>query len=140
MGDALNGNGNRYMILGMGSPDILSSSVAVTIEKASAAVSYLAKGLTGAARSLSAVGALDFVAKTPSIEAHKLFTGWKYFENLMDAGCVRAYDEESLGTGSDHRRKKDEIFAVLCWLPIVAMESEGKENAARVQQVLTKHT
>lgn len=139
MGAASDGDGDRNMILGKGFFVTPSDSVAVIAAKAVSAIPYFSKGLTGVARSMPTGGALDRVAKELGIELHEVPTGWKYFGNLMDAGRAQICGEESFGTGSDHVREKDGIFAVLCWLAIVAHESEGKEQLVSIEDIVTSH-
>lgn len=139
MGAASDGDGDRNMILGKGFFVTPSDSVALIAAKASAAIPYFSKGLKGVARSMPTAGALDRVAKDLGIELHEVPTGWKFFGNLMDAGRAQICGEESFGTGSDHVREKDGIFAVLCWLSIIATESEGKEKLASIEEIVTTH-
>lgn len=138
LGAASDGDGDRNMILGKGFFVTPSDSVAVIAAKGVAAIPWFAKGLKGVARSMPTAGALDQVAKKLGIELHEVPTGWKYFGNLMDAGRAQVCGEESFGTGSDHVREKDGIFAVLCWLSIIAHESEGKELVS-VEKIVRDH-
>lgn len=137
LGAASDGDGDRNMILGKGFFVTPSDSVAVIAAKAVGAIPWFAKGIKGVARSMPTAGALDQVAKKMGIELHEVPTGWKYFGNLMDAGRAQVCGEESFGTGSDHVREKDGIFAVLCWLSIVAKESEGKDELVSVEKIVT---
>lgn len=139
MGAASDGDGDRNMILGKGFFVTPSDSVAVIAAKATAAIPYFANGLKGVARSMPTAGALDRVAVDLGIELHEVPTGWKYFGNLMDAERAQICGEESFGTGSDHVREKDGIFAVLCWLAIVAHESEGKDSLVSIEDIITAH-
>lgn len=139
MGAASDGDGDRNMILGKGFFVTPSDSVAVIAAKAPTAIPYFADGLKGVARSMPTAGALDRVAKGLGIELHEVPTGWKYFGNLMDAGRAQICGEESFGTGSDHVREKDGIFAVLCWLSIMAAESEGKDKLVSIEETVTAH-
>jgi phosphoglucomutase len=139
MGAASDGDGDRNMILGKGFFVTPSDSVAVIAAKAVAAIPYFSQGLKGVARSMPTAGALDRVASKLGIEIHEVPTGWKYFGNLMDVGRAQICGEESFGTGSDHVREKDGIFAVLCWLSIVAHETEGKESLVSVEQIVKGH-
>lgn len=139
MGAASDGDGDRNMILGKGFFVTPSDSVALIAAKAVAAIPYFSKGLKGVARSMPTGGALDLVAKDLDIELHEVPTGWKYFGNLMDVGRAQICGEESFGTGSDHVREKDGIFAVLCWLSIIAHESESSDSIVSVEQIVTSH-
>jgi phosphoglucomutase len=139
MGAASDGDGDRNMILGKGFFVTPSDSVAVIAAKGVAAIPWLAKGLKGVARSMPTAGALDQVAKKLGIELHEVPTGWKYFGNLMDAGRAQVCGEESFGTGSDHVREKDGIFAVLCWLSIIAHETGDKPSLVGIEDIVTEH-
>lgn len=139
MGAASDGDGDRNMILGKGFFVTPSDSVALIAAKASEAIPYFAKGLKGVARSMPTAGALDRVAAELGIELYEVPTGWKYFGNLMDAERAQICGEESFGTGSDHVREKDGIFAVLCWLAIVAYESAGKESLVSIEDIVIAH-
>nr|ALC74036.1 phosphoglucomutase [Gracilariopsis lemaneiformis] len=139
MGAASDGDGDRNMILGKGFFVTPSDSVAVIAAKAVEAIPYFSKGLSGVARSMPTAGALDRVAKGLGIEMHEVPTGWKYFGNLMDAGRAQICGEESFGTGSDHVREKDGIFAILSWLSIIAYESEGKDKVVSIEEIVTEH-
>lgn len=139
MGAASDGDGDRNMILGKGFFVTPSDSVALIAAKGVAAIPYFSKGLKGVARSMPTGGALDLVAKDLGIELHEVPTGWKYFGNLMDVGRAQICGEESFGTGSDHVREKDGIFAVLCWLSIIAHETESSDTVVSVEAVVTSH-
>lgn len=139
MGAASDGDGDRNMILGKGFFVTPSDSVAVIAAYAQRAIPYFADGIAGVARSMPTAGALDRVAEGLGIEMHEVPTGWKYFGNLMDANKAQICGEESFGTGSDHVREKDGIFAVLCWLSIIAYESEGKEEVVSIKDIVTAH-
>jgi phosphoglucomutase len=93
---------------------------------------YLAKdGIKGLSRSMPTGAALDRVAVKLGVPFFEVPTGWKYFGNLMDAGKLTICGEESFGTGSSHIREKDGVWAVLCWLSILA------KRDATVEQVCT---
>src|SRR4030095_6041838 len=77
-------------------------------------------GLSGVARSMPTSAAADRVAEALGIPWYENPTGWKFFGNLMDAGLCTICGEESFGTGSNHVREKDGLWAVLCWLSILA--------------------
>ncbi len=139
MGAASDGDGDRNMILGRGFFVNPSDSVALIAAKASQAIPYFKDGLTGVARSMPTAGALDRVAKKMGLELHETPTGWKYFGNLMDAGRVQICGEESFGTGSWHVREKDGLFAVLCWLAIVADATKTAGELVPVEQIVKSH-
>jgi len=119
-GAASDGDGDRNMVVGRGIYVNPSDSLAVLAANAHLAPGY-SGGLKGIARSMPTSTAADRVAKALGIEAHETPTGWKFFGNLLDAGRVTICGEESFGTGSDHVREKDGLWAVLLWLNILAV-------------------
>lgn len=119
MGAACDGDADRNMIVGRRLFISPGDSLAIIAEHAAAIPRY-SKGLAGVARSMPTSTALDRVAAHLGIPCHETPTGWKYFGNLMDAGMCTICGEESFGTGSDHVREKDGIWAVLCWLSVIA--------------------
>ncbi|PRX38018.1 phosphoglucomutase [Meinhardsimonia xiamenensis] len=123
-GAASDGDGDRNMILGRGIYVSPSDSLAVIAANAHLAPGY-AKGLAGVARSMPTSQAVDRVAAKLGIDCYETPTGWKFFGNLMDAGRVNLCGEESFGTGSDHIREKDGLWAVLMWLNILAARRES---------------
>jgi phosphoglucomutase len=131
-GAASDGDGDRNMVLGAGCYVSPSDSLAVLAANAHLAKGY-AGGLKGVARSMPTSAAVDRVAAAKGIECFETPTGWKFFGNLLDAGRVTLCGEESFGTGSDHVREKDGLWAVLMWLNILA--STGKS----VAQLLDDH-
>ncbi|MAQ85113.1 MAG: alpha-D-glucose phosphate-specific phosphoglucomutase [Maritimibacter sp.] len=123
-GAASDGDGDRNMIVG---PEVYvspSDSLAVIAANAHLAKGYT-DGLKGVARSMPTSGAVDRVAAAKGLDCFETPTGWKFFGNLMDAGRVSLCGEESFGTGSDHVREKDGLWAVLMWLNILAKRGEG---------------
>ncbi|MBP0482478.1 alpha-D-glucose phosphate-specific phosphoglucomutase [Sagittula salina] len=116
---ASDGDGDRNMILGKGVYVTPSDSLAVLAANAHLVPGY-ARGLAGVARSMPTSRAADRVAQKLGIEAFETPTGWKFFGNLLDAGRATLCGEESAGTGSDHVREKDGLWAVLLWLNILA--------------------
>ncbi|HEY8118082.1 MAG TPA: alpha-D-glucose phosphate-specific phosphoglucomutase [Methylophilaceae bacterium] len=131
-GAASDGDGDRNMILGKAFFVTPSDSLAVIAANAQIAPGY-AKGIAGVARSMPTSAAVDRVAKVLGIPCYETPTGWKFFGNLMDAGKVTLCGEESFGTGSDHVREKDGLWAVLFWLNILAVKKQS------VEQVLMAH-
>lgn len=127
-GAASDGDGDRNMIVGKGAYVTPSDSLAVLAANAHLAPGYK-DGISGIARSMPTSAACDRVAEKLSIEAHETPTGWKFFGNLLDAGRVSICGEESAGTGSDHVREKDGLWAVLLWLNILA---ERKQSVADI--------
>ncbi|MEL6682080.1 MAG: alpha-D-glucose phosphate-specific phosphoglucomutase [Pseudomonadota bacterium] len=119
-GAASDGDGDRNMIVGRGAYVTPSDSLALIAAQAHLAPGYSA-GLTGVARSMPTSGAVDRVAAAKGLDCHETPTGWKFFGSLLDAGRVNLCGEESAGTGSDHVREKDGLWAVLMWLNILAV-------------------
>ncbi|MFO0513890.1 MAG: alpha-D-glucose phosphate-specific phosphoglucomutase, partial [Rhodobacterales bacterium] len=131
-GAASDGDGDRNMVVGRGIYVSPSDSLAVLAANATLAPGYRA-GLKGVARSMPTSSAVDRVAEALGIGCHEVPTGWKFFGNLLDAGKVTLCGEESFGTGSDHVREKDGLWAVLMWLNILAVRKES------VADILTSH-
>ena len=123
-GAASDGDGDRNMVVGRGIYVSPSDSLAVLAANAHLAPAY-AKGLVGVARSMPTSAAVDRVAAALGIACHETPTGWKFFGNLLDAGKVTLCGEESFGTGSDHVREKDGLWAVLLWLNILAVRGQS---------------
>ena len=123
-GAASDGDGDRNLIIGKGIFVTPSDSVAVLAANAHLAPAYHG-GLAGIARSMPTSAAADRVAAKLGIPLFETPTGWKFFGNLLDAGLVTICGEESAGTGSNHVREKDGLWAVLLWLSILAVRQEG---------------
>jgi phosphoglucomutase len=123
-GAASDGDGDRNMILGRDVYVTPSDSLAVLAANATLCPGY-AKGLAGIARSMPTSAAADRVAAALGIPCYETPTGWKFFGTLLDAGRVTLCGEESFGTGSDHVREKDGLWAVLMWLNILAVRRQG---------------
>src|SRR5476649_754882 len=119
MGAASDGDGDRNMIVGRKLAVTPSDSLAILAAHATVAPGYRA-GLKGIARSMPTSRAADHVAKELGIASYETPTGWKFFGNLLDAGKATLCGEESYGTGSDHIREKDGVWAVLFWLNLLA--------------------
>lgn len=131
-GAASDGDGDRNMVVGAGIYVTPSDSLAVLAANAHLAPGY-SKGLAGVARSMPTSAASDRVAEKLGIGSYETPTGWKFFGNLLDAGKVTLCGEESAGTGSDHVREKDGLWAVLLWLNVLA------ERGLSVQDIMTDH-
>ncbi|TVQ54314.1 MAG: alpha-D-glucose phosphate-specific phosphoglucomutase [Rhodobacteraceae bacterium] len=129
-GAASDGDGDRNMIVGRGCYVSPSDSLAVLAANAGVAPGYAA-GLKGVARSMPTSRAADRVAARLGIEAHETPTGWKFFGSLLDAGRATLCGEESAGTGSDHVREKDGLWAVLLWLSILAAKRQSVAEIMR---------
>ena len=132
LGAASDGDGDRNMILGRGFFVTPSDSLAVIAANATLAPGY-ARGIAGIARSMPTSAAADRVAQKLGLPCYETPTGWKFFGNLMDAGKVTLCGEESFGTGSDHVREKDGLWAVLFWLNILA------RRRLSVEEILYRH-
>ena len=131
-GAASDGDGDRNMILGRKCFVTPSDSLAVLAANAHLTPGYRL-GLAGIARSMPTSQAADRVASRLGIELYETPTGWKFFGNLLDAGKATLCGEESFGTGSNHVREKDGLWAVLFWLNLLAVRREP------VQDIVTSH-
>ena len=131
-GAASDGDGDRNLIIGRGMYVTPSDSLAILAANATLTPSY-AKGLAGIARSMPTSCAADRVAEKLGIGAYETPTGWKFFGNLLDAGKATLCGEESFGTGSNHVREKDGLWAVLMWLNVL-----GKRRQS-VAEIVTAH-
>jgi phosphoglucomutase len=138
LGAASDGDGDRNLICARGLFVTPSDSLAVLTANATLIPTY-AVGLKGVARSMPTSRAVDRVAQALGIQAYETPTGWKFFGNLLDAGRVTICGEESAGTGSDHVREKDGIWAVLAWLNIIAAENAGVGDAAGAAEIMRAH-
>lgn len=123
---ASDGDGDRNMILGNHFFVTPSDSLAIIVANAHLIPAYQG-GIAGVARSMPTSSAVDRVAQKVGINCYETPTGWKFFGNLMDAGKVTLCGEESFGTGSSHVREKDGLWAVLCWLNIIAAKKQSVE-------------
>jgi phosphoglucomutase len=131
-GAASDGDGDRNMVVGRGVYVSPSDSLAVLAANAHLAPGY-AGGLKGVARSMPTSAAADRVADALGIGRYETPTGWKFFGNLLDAGRATICGEESFGTGSDHVREKDGLWAILLWLNILAVRKQP------VAEILAEH-
>ncbi|MCB1851189.1 MAG: alpha-D-glucose phosphate-specific phosphoglucomutase, partial [Gammaproteobacteria bacterium] len=122
-GAASDGDGDRNMILGRNFFVTPSDSLAVLAANAHLIPGYR-NGIAGIARSMPTSQAADKVAEELGIECYETPTGWKFFGNLLDAGKISICGEESFGTGSDHVREKDGLWAVLFWLNLLAVRQQ----------------
>jgi phosphoglucomutase len=129
-GAASDGDGDRNLIIGKGLFVTPSDSLAMLAANAHLAPGY-ARGLAGIARSMPTSGAADRVAEELGLPLFETPTGWKFFGNLLDAGKATICGEESAGTGSDHVREKDGLWAVLLWLNILAVRRQSVAEIAR---------
>ena len=131
-GAASDGDADRNMIVGRKLPVAPSDSLAILAANAKLVPAYKV-GLSGIARSMPTSTAADRVAESLGIPCYETPTGWKFFGNLLDAGKVTLCGEESYGTGSDHIREKDGLWAVLFWLNLIAVTNKS------VNQLVNEH-
>ena len=129
-GAASDGDGDRNMVLGQRFFVTPSDSLAILAANATLAPGYAA-GIAGVARSMPTSAAVDRVARAMKLPCFETPTGWKFFGNLLDAGRITLCGEESFGTGSNHVREKDGLWAVLFWLNIVAARKQSVEQIVR---------
>jgi phosphoglucomutase len=129
-GAASDGDGDRNLIIGRGQFVTPSDSLAVIAANARLAPGYLG-GIAGVARSMPTSAAADRVAAKLGVNHYETPTGWKFFGNLLDAGVATLCGEESFGTGSNHIREKDGIWAVLFWLSIIARRKQSVAEIMR---------
>lgn len=130
LGAASDGDGDRNMIMGRQFFVTPSDSLAVLAANASQLPGYRS-GLAGVARSMPTSRAVDRVAAQLGIECFETPTGWKFFGNLLDAGRITLCGEESFGTGSNHVREKDGLWAVLFWLNLLAVKKTSVAELVR---------
>merc|ERR1719473_2479693 len=149
-GAAADGDADRNMILGSQFFISPSDSLAIIVANSDLIPQFSKKGgLKGCARSMPTSGALDIVAKEKKIPMFEVPTGWKFFGNLMDSGTPYFPDkatytpficgEESFGTGADHVREKDGMWAVLAWLQIIAKKTEAAGKLVSVEDIAKAH-
>ncbi|HIK46815.1 MAG TPA: alpha-D-glucose phosphate-specific phosphoglucomutase [Leptolyngbyaceae cyanobacterium M65_K2018_010] len=129
-GAASDGDGDRNMVLGKNFFVTPSDSLAILAANATLVPGYR-QGLAGIARSMPTSQAADRVAEKLGIDCYETPTGWKFFGNLLDAGKATLCGEESFGTGSNHIREKDGLWAVLFWLNILAVKQQSVEAIVR---------
>lgn len=129
-GAASDGDGDRNLIIGKHQFVTPSDSLALLAANAHLAPGY-AKGLAGVARSMPTSCAVDRVAAKLGVKCFETPTGWKFFGNLLDAGMITLCGEESAGTGSNHVREKDGLWAVLLWLNILAVRKQSVVDIVR---------
>ncbi len=130
LGAASDGDGDRNLIIGRGIFVTPSDSLALLAANAQLAPGYKG-GLKGIARSMPTSGAADRVAERLGVRCYETPTGWKFFGNLLDAGLATICGEESAGTGSDHVREKDGLWAVLLWLNVLAARRQPVADIVR---------
>lgn len=138
-GAASDGDGDRNMIYGANTFVSPGDSVAIISHYADKYIPYFKKtGLYGLARSMPTSGALDLVAKKKGLECYEVPTGWKFFVALFDAKKLSICGEESFGTGSDHIREKDGVWAIVAWLNIIAGIGQTSPESASIKAIQTQ--
>ncbi|KAG2733927.1 hypothetical protein G9P44_003452 [Scheffersomyces stipitis] len=141
-GAASDGDGDRNMIYGAGTFVSPGDSVAIISEYADSIPYFKKQGVYGLARSMPTSGAIDLVAKAKGLNVYEVPTGWKFFCNLFDADKLSICGEESFGTGSNHIREKDGLWAVVAWLNVLAdynvKNPESKTSISVVQNSFWK--
>ncbi|WPK25400.1 hypothetical protein PUMCH_002713 [Australozyma saopauloensis] len=138
-GAASDGDGDRNMIYGAGAFVSPGDSVAIIAEYAEYIPYFKKQGVYGLARSMPTSGALDLVAKHQNLNVYEVPTGWKFFCNLFDAKKLSICGEESFGTGSNHIREKDGLWAICAWLNVLAGFSlQFPEEKASIKNVQEK--
>lgn len=138
-GAACDGDADRNMILGRHFFVTPSDSVAIIVANYHC-IPYLQGGIAGAARSMPTSGALDMVTQQLRIGQYETPTGWKFFGNLLDEEYIHICGEESFGTGSSHVREKDGLWAVLCWLQILAaVNQDSRQRLVTVEDIVKNH-
>jgi phosphoglucomutase len=130
LGAASDGDGDRNLIIGRGRFVTPSDSLAMIAANMHLAPGYK-DGIAGIARSMPTSAAADRVASSLGIKCYETPTGWKFFGNLLDAGLATVCGEESAGTGSNHVREKDGLWAVLMWLNVIAVRGESVADIVR---------
>ena len=130
LGAASDGDGDRNLIIGRGIFISPSDSLAMLAANAHLAPAYRG-GIAGVARSMPTSAAVDRVAAKLGVPCFETPTGWKFFGNLLDAGRITLCGEESAGTGSNHVREKDGVWAVLLWLSVIAARRQSVAEIAR---------
>lgn len=136
-GAASDGDGDRNMIYGAGTFVSPGDSVAIISEYADAIPYFKKQGIYGLARSMPTSGAIDLVAKDKGVDVYEVPTGWKFFCSLFDAKKLSICGEESFGTGSNHIREKDGLWAIVAWLNLLAdyhKSNPGKPTSIEVVQ------
>lgn len=137
-GAACDGDADRNMILGKNFFVTPSDSIAI-ITANYKSIPFLKEGIKGASRSMPTSGALDRVTEKLNIPFYEVPTGWKFFGNLLDDNRISLCGEESFGTGSFHIREKDGVWAVLCWLSILADKNKDSEKLVSVEDIVKAH-
>ncbi|THX11631.1 phosphoglucomutase [Aureobasidium pullulans] len=134
-GAASDGDGDRNMIYGKGAFVSPGDSLAIIAHHAELIPYFKKQGVYGLARSMPTSGAIDLVAKKKGLESYEVPTGWKFFCGLFDADKMNICGEESFGTGSNHVREKDGLWAVVAWLNIIAGVGQQKGETPSIKSI-----
>ena len=134
-GAASDGDGDRNMIYGANSFVSPGDSLAIIAHHAQLIPYFRKNGVKGLARSMPTSGAVDLVAKKQGLQSYEVPTGWKFFCGLFDAGKMNICGEESFGTGSDHIREKDGLWAIVAWLNIIAGVGQQTGQAPSIASI-----
>ncbi|CUM62669.1 uncharacterized protein PRCAT00000223001 [Priceomyces carsonii] len=135
-GAASDGDGDRNMIYGAGTFVSPGDSVAIIAEYADSIPYFAKNGVYGLARSMPTSGALDLVGKDKGLKVYEVPTGWKFFCSLFDAKKLSICGEESFGTGSNHIREKDGLWAIIAWLNVLAaFDKQYPEKSTSIETV-----
>ncbi|KAF1987241.1 Phosphoglucomutase, first 3 domain-containing protein [Aulographum hederae CBS 113979] len=134
-GAASDGDGDRNMIYGANSFVSPGDSLAIIAHHAKLIPYFAKQGVYGLARSMPTSGAVDLVAKKQGLQSYEVPTGWKFFCGLFDADKMNICGEESFGTGSNHIREKDGLWAVVAWLNIIAGVGQQTGTTPSIQSI-----
>jgi len=134
-GAASDGDGDRNMIYGANAFVSPGDSLAIIAHHAKLIPWFKKQGVYGLARSMPTSGAVDLVAKKQGLESYEVPTGWKFFCGLFDADKMNICGEESFGTGSNHVREKDGLWAVIAWLNILAGVGQEKGITPSIKDI-----
>ncbi|KAK5680562.1 Phosphoglucomutase-2 [Elasticomyces elasticus] len=134
-GAASDGDGDRNMIYGANAFVSPGDSLAIIAHYADLIPYFKKQGIYGLARSMPTSGAVDLVAKKKGVESYEVPTGWKFFCGLFDADKMNICGEESFGTGSNHIREKDGLWAVVAWLNIIAGVGKQKNTTPSIKSI-----
>ncbi|KAF2764187.1 Phosphoglucomutase, first 3 domain-containing protein [Teratosphaeria nubilosa] len=134
-GAASDGDGDRNMIYGANSFVSPGDSLAIIAHHADLIPYFKKQGVYGLARSMPTSGAVDLVAKKKGLQSYEVPTGWKFFCGLFDADKMNICGEESFGTGSNHIREKDGLWAIVAWLNIIAGVGEKSGTTPSIKSI-----
>ena len=134
-GAASDGDGDRNMIYGANSFVSPGDSLAIIAHHAKLIPYFKKQGVYGLARSMPTSGAVDLVAKKLGLQSYEVPTGWKFFCGLFDADKMNICGEESFGTGSNHVREKDGVWAIMAWLNIIAGVGEQTGTTPSIKSI-----